>query len=43
VRLLVTVDRAQVHPGPQAISFSLTDRARGEKRSAAAIFVGGAQ
>jgi cytochrome c oxidase accessory protein FixG len=41
VRLLVTVDRAQVRPGPQAIHFILADRARGETRSADAIFVGG--
>ncbi len=43
LRLLVTVDRAQVKPGPQPVVFTLGDPARGETRSANAIFVGSAQ
>jgi len=40
LRLLVTIDRAHFQPGPQPITFILSDPTRGESREASAIFVG---
>jgi cytochrome c oxidase accessory protein FixG len=41
LRVLVTVARDEVRPGPQTVQFSV--RAGGERRAAEAIFVGGRQ
>ena len=43
LRLLITVDRSRVRPGTQAVTFSLTDPARGETRTVETVFVSGDQ
>ena len=41
LRTLVTVDRAQLAAGPQPVTFTLTDPARGESRKVETVFVSG--
>jgi len=43
LRLLITLGRGQVKPGTQAVTFSLSDPARGETRIVHTVFVSGDQ